>query len=61
MPCYLQNADFTTGGGFSQVEHMPTYQQATVNAYLKSGVALPPPTKFNQTNRAYPGMLSPFG
>ena len=55
MPCYLQNADFTSGGGFSQVEPQPSYQAATVQAYIKSGVAIPPPSKFNSSNRGYPG------
>jgi tripeptidyl-peptidase-1 len=54
VPSMLQNAIFTTGGGFSQVNAMPTFQQAAVKAYLSSGIALPPSTKFNASNRAYP-------
>jgi len=54
VPSMLQNAIFTTGGGFSQVNPMPSFQQAAVQAYLKSGIALPPSTKFNSSNRAYP-------
>jgi len=54
VPSMLANAIFTTGGGFSQVDAMPAFQQTAVNAYLKSGIALPPSTKFNATGRAYP-------
>jgi tripeptidyl-peptidase-1 len=54
VPSMLQNAIFTTGGGFSQVNRMPTFQQTAVQAYLSSGIALPPATKFNSSNRAYP-------
>jgi len=54
VPSMLANAIFTTGGGFSQVNAMPSYQAAAVKAYLNSGIALPPSTKFNASNRAYP-------
>jgi len=54
VPSMLQNAIFTTGGGFSQVNAMPAFQQAAVKAYLSSKIALPPSTKFNASNRAYP-------
>jgi len=56
VPASLGNAGFTSGGGFSQINPQPTYQQATVSAYLKSGVTIPPSTKFNATNRAYPDL-----
>jgi len=54
VPASLHNAGFTSGGGFSQINPQPSYQQTTVSAYLKSGVVIPPSTKFNATNRAYP-------
>lgn len=58
MPCSLLNANFTSGGGFSQIEPRPSYQQAAVEAYLNSGVTLPPSTKFNSSNRAYPDLAA---
>jgi len=54
VPCMLANADFTTGGGFSQLIPMQSWQAAAVQAYLKSNITLPPSTKFNATNRGYP-------
>jgi tripeptidyl-peptidase-1 len=54
LPCYLQNAIFTTGGGFSQLNPQPSYQQAAVAHYLASNITIPPSTKFNRSNRAYP-------
>ena len=42
------------GVGFSLVEAQPSYQAAAVQAYLASGVALPPATKFNAKGRGYP-------
>lgn len=53
-PAQTTNASFTTGGGFSDVETMPSYQAAAVQAYLSSGVTLPPSTKFNSKGRGYP-------
>jgi len=55
VPCYLANAIFTSGGGFSAVEPMPAFQKAAVQHYFTSpGVQLPPSSKFNNTNRGYP-------
>jgi len=54
----LANAIFTSGGGFSQVNPMPSFQSAAVKAYLSSGIALPPSTKFNSSNRAYPDIAA---
>lgn len=45
---------FGSGGGFSDILTQPSYQTDAVNAYLKSGVALPPSTYFNTSGRAYP-------
>lgn len=52
------HASFASGGGFSNYVPMPDYQSAAVKAYLKSGVALPPSTYFNATNRGYPDVAS---
>jgi len=54
VPSYTANADFSSGGGFSQVLPQPSWQQAAVAHYLQSGVVLPPTSKFNSTNRGYP-------
>jgi len=37
---------------------MPAYQKAAVTSYLSSGVALPPSTYFNASNRAYPAVAA---
>jgi len=47
-------AQFASGGGFSNFAAQPSWQAAAVAAYLKSGVTLPPSTYFNATGRAYP-------
>jgi len=54
VPCILANAIFTTGGGFSGYFPQPSYQSTIVNAYLNSGVKLPPSEYFNSQNRAFP-------
>jgi len=46
--------NFTTGGGFSNYTALPTWQQAAVTAYLKSGATFPPSYAFHPGNRAYP-------
>lgn len=51
-------AGFTSGGGFSTYTPMPAYQQSAVEGYLSSGVALPPSTYFNKSNRAYPDVAA---
>jgi len=51
-------ASFASGGGFSLYAAQPIWQQAAVSAYLKSGVALPPSTYFNASNRAYPDVAA---
>jgi len=53
-----QVAGFTSGGGFSTYTPMPSYQKDAVSAYLSSGVALPPSSYFNRTNRAYPDVAA---
>merc|ERR1712096_227132 len=47
-------AGFTSGGGFSTYTPMPSYQKTAVEGYLSSGVALPPSTYFNSSNRGFP-------
>jgi len=53
-------ANFASGGGFSNVGAQPSYQTAAVTAYLSSGVALPPASYFNKTGRGYPDVAG-FG
>jgi len=48
------SAGFDSGGGFSFWAPQPSYQQTAVQAYLKSGVTLPPSIYFNPNNRGYP-------
>eukprot|EP00746_Dinoflagellata_sp_MGD_P147116 gnl/MRDRNA2_/MRDRNA2_79495_c0_seq1.p1 gnl/MRDRNA2_/MRDRNA2_79495_c0~~gnl/MRDRNA2_/MRDRNA2_79495_c0_seq1.p1 ORF type:complete len:609 (-),score=144.66 gnl/MRDRNA2_/MRDRNA2_79495_c0_seq1:288-2114(-) len=50
----VNEAGFTSGGGFSTYAPMPAYQKKAVSQYLNSGVELPPPTYYNNTHRAYP-------
>jgi len=47
-------AGFDTGGGFSFYNAQPQYQQAAVQAYVKSGVTLPLSKYWNPNNRGYP-------
>eukprot|EP01132_Coremiostelium_polycephalum_P003187 gene3187-3991_t len=54
LVCSYPAALITTGGGFSNYSPMPSYQESVVNAYLKSGVKLPPSDYFNSSNRGFP-------
>eukprot|EP01133_Synstelium_polycarpum_P015198 gene15198-17984_t len=56
--CTYPAALITTGGGFSDYSPIPTWQQSAVSAYLKSGVALPAATFFNQSNRGFPDVTA---
>jgi tripeptidyl-peptidase-1 len=51
-------ANFASGGGFSNYAAQPSWQTAAVNAYLKSGVTLPPSSYFNASGRAYPDVAA---
>jgi len=52
------HANFASGGGFSNVASMPTYQTKAVNAYIHGGVSLPPQAYWNATGRAFPDISS---
>jgi len=52
------HANFASGGGFSNVASMPTYQTKAVNAYIHGGTALPPQAYWNATGRAFPDISS---
>jgi subtilase family serine protease len=49
---------FSSGGGFSTQAPRPSWQDAVVAAYLKSGAMLPPLTDFNATNRGFPDVAA---
>ncbi|KAJ8341691.1 hypothetical protein SKAU_G00339820 [Synaphobranchus kaupii] len=50
--------DYISGGGFSNIFTMPSYQVSAVTAFLKSKQALPPSTYFNTSGRAYPDIAA---
>ncbi|EFA77524.1 peptidase S8 and S53 domain-containing protein [Heterostelium album PN500] len=47
-------AIITGGGGFSNVQPQPAYQEPSVNNYLQQNVNLPPAGTYNTSGRAYP-------
>jgi len=51
-------SSFASGGGFSAIAPMPSYQSDAVNAYWNSGVALPPASYFNATGRGFPDIAA---
>lgn len=58
LVCTIPQALITSGGGFSDYVTVPSYQADVVNAYLKSGVKLPPSTDFNKGNRGFPDVAA---
>eukprot|EP01110_Echinostelium_bisporum_P011602 TRINITY_DN557_c0_g1_i1.p1 TRINITY_DN557_c0_g1~~TRINITY_DN557_c0_g1_i1.p1 ORF type:complete len:578 (+),score=296.43 TRINITY_DN557_c0_g1_i1:1-1734(+) len=56
--CTYPTALITTGGGFSDYSQRPSYQDAAVTAYLKSGTALPNAKFFNASNRGFPDVAA---
>jgi tripeptidyl-peptidase-1 len=54
----VNEAGFTSGGGFSTYAPMPAYQKKAVAEYLSSGVKLPPSTYYNNTHRGYPDIAA---
>jgi len=53
-------AGYLSGGGFSNVSSRAPYQADAVQAYLNSGVKLPPSSVYNKNGRGYPD-VSAFG
>jgi len=53
-------ANFASGGGFSNVASVPSYQSAATKAYLASGVTLPPSGYYNANGRGFPDIAA-FG
>jgi len=55
IPCTIETAGFTTGGGFSDVIPQPQYQQSAVSKYLQNTTTVKPSTQYwNSSNRAIP-------
>merc|ERR1719387_3220711 len=55
----VNQAGFTSGGGFSTYGAMPAYQKEVVATYLaKEKESLPPKSMYNSSNRAYPDMAA---
>ncbi|CAF1072831.1 unnamed protein product [Didymodactylos carnosus] len=53
----ISHDGFTSGGGFSDYQQRPKYQEKVVQEYLKEQKCqLPPSTMFNQHGRAYPDL-----
>ncbi|KAK2517567.1 tripeptidyl-peptidase 1 [Columba guinea] len=48
--------DYISGGGFSNVFPMPSYQAAAVGRFLRSAAKLPPGSYYNSSGRAYPDL-----
>lgn len=55
---YFNKTYWTTGGSFTHWDSRPVWQEANVDAYLKSGVVLPENKFFNYSNRAYPDVTA---
>jgi subtilase family serine protease len=54
VACSFPDALITSGGGFSNVSPRPSFQDAAVTAYFKSGTKLPDSNFFNNSNRGFP-------
>ncbi|KAM4797097.1 tripeptidyl-peptidase 1 [Rhinophrynus dorsalis] len=50
--------DYISGGGFSNVFPMPTYQVSAVSQYMKTSLKLPPGSYYNRSGRAYPDVAA---
>jgi len=56
--CQVPDALITSGGGFSNVAAMPSWQSNQVQNYLNTAALLPPSTEFNSSGRAYPDITA---
>ncbi|XP_054829079.1 tripeptidyl-peptidase 1 [Eublepharis macularius] len=50
--------DYISGGGFSNVFPMPSYQTAAVKRFLSTAPKLPPSSYYNSSGRAYPDLAA---
>merc|ERR1712046_527741 len=53
VACMLRGTLITTGGGFSDVESRPSWQDSAVKRYM-AATTLPPASLWNSSGRAYP-------
>jgi tripeptidyl-peptidase-1 len=53
-------ANFASGGGFSDIAPLPVHQRTAVTNYFKSGVKLPPASYYNPDGRGFPDVAA-FG
>ncbi|XP_078609536.1 tripeptidyl-peptidase 1-like isoform X1 [Branchiostoma floridae x Branchiostoma japonicum] len=53
-----EDADYISGGGFSNIFDMPDYQTSAVESYLNKSTKLPPKSYYNATGRAYPDVAA---
>jgi len=51
-------AQFASGGGFSNVAAAPSWQTDAIADYFKSGVPMPPDSYYNHTGRGYPDIAA---
>ncbi|XP_077197130.1 tripeptidyl-peptidase 1 [Paroedura picta] len=50
--------DYISGGGFSNIFPMPSYQTAAVKQFLNTAPKLPPSSYYNSSGRAYPDLAA---
>ncbi|XP_015274465.1 PREDICTED: tripeptidyl-peptidase 1 [Gekko japonicus] len=50
--------DYISGGGFSNVFPMPSYQTSAVKQFLSRAPKLPPASYYNSSGRAYPDLAA---
>nr|XP_056714737.1 tripeptidyl-peptidase 1 [Euleptes europaea] len=50
--------DYISGGGFSNIFPMPSYQTAAVKEFLSAAPKLPPTSYYNSSGRAYPDLAA---
>ncbi|XP_066475694.1 tripeptidyl-peptidase 1 [Tiliqua scincoides] len=50
--------DYISGGGFSNVFPMPSYQVSAVRRFLSTASKLPPSSYYNHSGRAYPDLAA---
>jgi tripeptidyl-peptidase-1 len=60
IPCTLETAGFTTGGGFSDYVSQPPYQASAVAAYVATGSSVIKPAQqyWNASHRGFPDVAA---
>jgi len=54
----IEQSSYLSGGGFSDVDSAPAYQQAAIQGYFNTGVPLPDATVWNRTGRGFPDVAA---